>query len=227
MVNGRKRRRKSTKQVGKFIRKGKVNYDRDFGYICRTPGVCPDVMCVQLKFTQNIETSGASPLVEIYRGNGPYDPDTGTGASTARGFGEWAALYRRYRVIGSKVKFAVLPAAGAAVGSAITALTDSTGLPTGQQYQQQRYNKYQMVGNDDIARLEPLTMYMSTARIRGEPKDVVHYNPELSALTTTNPNFQWFWHVCAYDPDGLTTTISFNAILEIEYDVEFYDRRTL
>ncbi len=47
-------------------------------------------------FTGIVPSAGGNVASLAYRLNGPYDPDTGAGGTSARGFAFWAAAYKYY-----------------------------------------------------------------------------------------------------------------------------------
>ena len=125
MVEKKTKKRKYTKKKSVIPRSpSRLSY----------PGVCPDVMQVQLTYSRSGAFTGAAPRSNVFRGNSCFDPDfSGVGAQP-RGFDQWKAFYRRYRVIASKCTArGGTVAASNASGLVVTALNTNTviGNPTG------------------------------------------------------------------------------------------------
>jgi len=192
------------------------------------PGICPDVMCVQLKYNRAGAFTGAAPQSNVFRGNSVFDPDySGVGAQP-RGFDQWKTLYRRYRVIASKVTArGGTIAASNASGIVVTALNTNTVIGNPVDALESNFAECSKVGTSQGDSSMTVTNYKSTATVRGGPKDLVQYESDLSALVSANPAQQWYWHVLLYNADGTTGTVDSNINVEIIYYVEFYDRETL
>lgn len=222
----RKVKRKSNKD-------GKVQYKKYKSeikpVICYSPGVCPDIMRVQLAYQENRSLSGGGLAIVqdyVYRGNSAFDPNfTGVGAQPL-GFDQWSAFYKRYRVIASRID--VHFGADAAVNfvSGVVPLTSSAGLTIAEQLTEAAFAKTKALGNDTGLNANTISSYMPTATIRGMPVDGVRYAQDLSSLTSTNPVQEWFWHVFVYAQDGSLTWKS-DISVKITYYIEFYDRTTL
>lgn len=192
------------------------------------PGVCPDVMSVQLKYSRNGAFTGTGQASNVFRGNSCFDPDfTGIG-SQPRGFDQWKLFYRRYRVIASKCTArASTIAANNSTGLVITALNTNTVLTSPIDALESNHAKASKVTSSAGTSDMMVSNYKSTASVRGGPYDIVQYETDLSALTSTNPLQQWYWHVTAYNADGSTGSIDTNVNVEIIFYVEFFDRETL
>lgn len=195
--------------------------------ICRTPHVCPDVMCVQMNYTQKIDFNVSLFSVNVFRGNSIFDPDFSGVGGQAMGHDEWAAFYRRYRVVGSSVTVETEARATESVTPVIVPMNTNTLLSSPQTYLEAAYaNKGQAIrASGDSS--SSLYSYMRTNQIRGGPRDLVQYEADLSALMSTNPVQQWYWQVVFYNNGGALTPIEGSATITIKYFVELYDRETL
>lgn len=191
-------------------------------------GVCPDVMSVQLHYSRNGSLTGASPQSRVFRGNSCFDPDfTGVG-SQPLGFDQWSQFYRRYRVIASKIVVSSVTKSTEGTRIAVAPLNTNTVITLPTTLQESNYCKQsRTTGLSTGSSTSSVTNYISTAAIRGGPFDIVQYEADLSALISTNPTQQWYWHVMNYNVDGSITNIDTNINVDICYYVEFYDRETL
>lgn len=224
MVNGKKRK---TFQEKRYNRK--QDQDLDKAVICYCPRVCPDVMRVHLTFAYNYPQSVSGSIIstKILRGNSVFDPDISTLTLKAMGLTEWAAFYRRYRVIASEIKVrAMADEDGVPLSVLVVPLTTSTALTTQEQYKQAAYQKQRSIGTRNGKGQAFITHYKTTDQMRGMPYGGTRLNNELSSAIGGNPNQQWFWHVSLCSEDG-ATVYNGNLNVTIKYDVELYDRATL
>lgn len=193
------------------------------------PGICPDVMRVQLRYNRYQSINAASPQVSVYRGNSVFDPDFSGVGSQPMGHDQWSAFYRRYRVIAAKiiVKFSSMAASTTGVQCVITPLNGSGSLSNPLQYLEANRSVKSSVVNDTGDSSALVSLYMTTAEIKGMPKDGYMYERDLSAANTSNPIFQWFIHVGFFDVSGGLNNINVHAQTEIVYYVEYFDREIL
>lgn len=215
--------------------KRKSNYERksipadEKAVVCYCPKVCPDVMRVCLRYSENKTLSGlglADLAKIVYRGNSIFDPDfTGVGHQPL-GHDEWNQFYRRYRVIGSKMKvlFASDSAVNVTVG--VTPLNTSGGYTIGDTYKEATYSKSIVIGGDAMHGLGTVETYMPVNKIRAGPPNLVRYEEDYAAVFGSNPNKEFFWHVWCHSMDG-GTNMAANVTIELTYYVELYDRETL
>ena len=198
--------------------------------ICYCPKVCPDVMRVRLSYSDQLALTGAglaSWRAHVYRGNSLNDPDLTGGGHQPMGHDQWAAFYRRYRVLACYIEYT--PAAdtdGVVFSTGIIPMNTSTLLSTIQQYEESAYNVSKAFGNTNATGVTKVSVYQSTDKQRGMPYNGTRMNGELSALMNGNPIDQWYFHVFAHADDG-STTWTVAGTIKITYDVELYDRESL
>lgn len=198
--------------------------------ICYAPQICPDVMRVQLPYSlrKSAVGGGAVDIVDfVLRGNGPNDPDFAVGGQQPIGFDEWSAFYRRYRVTASKVELFAINDAAVSAFAYIVAQNTSSGIVDKNLVGENQFVKLVNVGQDGASNTGNLSMYLSTAQVRGGPQDIVQYEQDLSALTGTTPTQEWFWHVGAYGMGDSNTNFDVDLELRVTYYIDFYDRQTL
>lgn len=195
--------------------------------VSRLKYLIPDRLFVKLRYRQRItlaSTTGATAF-NIFRGNSPYDADeSGTGAQPP-GFDNYAAMYERYRVMGSKIAVTfcsvqtTAPTQTYEVG--ILARPDNTAPATMDAVAGNPYASLGLLtpGNGKVRK----KMYMSTAKILGLTKQAVKANENLSSAVTTNPATTWEWFVYSQPADRASTATSI-AFVCITYYVEFYKR---
>lgn len=220
--------KRQKKNGGHYERKN--DKDSQKAVICYCPQVCPDVMQVQLHYNlgKAAQGLGAVSIVDfVIRGNSPFDPDFAVGGQQAMGFDQWSAFYRRYRVLGSKIDLSATNDSAVNAAFGVVPLNTSSALISATQLLETQYNKQKYVGGDASKGVDRLTSYISTAKMRGGPHDIVHYESDLTSVVTGNPTEQWYWHMYAYGIGAGATNFDCTLIATITYYVQFYDRETL
>lgn len=198
--------------------------------ICYCPTVCPDVMSVSLSYNAQKQALGSgvvSILDFVFRGNSCFDPDFATGGQQPLGFDEWSSFYRRYRVKGAKIRVHYMNNAAVTAVGYIVANNTSAAFIQRANTMELPYMQSANLGQDAGNNQGDLTMYKSTAQVRGGPQDIVQYEQDLSALNTSNPNQEWFFHVGAYGIGPSVNNFDVDMDILVTYYVEFYDRETL
>lgn len=227
-----KSKRSSSKNVKKYKRKNVKKHKSDNAVICYCPRVSPDVMQVKLSYTENrLITTLVGGTAYVFRGNGCFDPNFTGGGHQPLGYDQWSAFYRRYRVRASKMTVHFYTKdTGEVITAGIVPMTTNTILSNFEDYQEASYSKLTDVGvagTNMQSKANGLSTYMSTAKIRGAPDDVVQYEIDYSALNTADPNLQWFWHVFFDDKAKAGGALQCDITVKIEYYVDFFDRQTL
>lgn len=193
------------------------------------PGVCPDVMRVELRYNRYQSLNSASPQINVYRGNSVFDPDfSGIGAQPM-GHDQWSTFYRRYRVIAAaiKVEFSSQVNSTTGIQGCICALNSSlaTSNPV-EMLEAAKSVKSKVVSDPSDAR-GTMSYYITTAEMAGLPADGYLYERDLSAAISSNPVEGWFYHVGFFDASGGLNTVNVHSQTEITYYVEYYHRETL
>lgn len=221
-----KKTRRGSKRPANYKTKGPKAHPK--AIICRSPGVCPDVMQVVLTYNRQGSLSGIAPQSQVFRANSLFDPDfTGVG-SQPLGFDQWAAFYRRYRVRASAIRVRYgNNAVSFAQQLLVAALNTNTVVTSQKQAMESNFKKVGLMTMDNGTTSDSVSMFLTTAQMRGAPPDVIEYNQDLTARVTTNPNDVWYWHVMGLDATDTGGTLSVPIEVEIKYYVEFYDRETL
>lgn len=202
-------------------------------YIARIPtgSPVPDRMFTTMRYIHILTLGGTSiPYAQQqYRANDIYDPDyTGTG-NFPLGYDQFLPLFSRYRVHSSKIVIkpeitstqeannyviGVYPSNEAqGVGSAI--LRDNLA---------RSYNKYMTTVRTDNSSM--IKSYMKTSKLLGVSKAAVRLDDSFSAQMNAHPANPWFWTVYIGNLTQSGNT-GMNAVVEIKYYVEFYDRKML
>lgn len=212
-------RRKNRKSIYKSGRASQV--------IIRQPSAVPDRLFVKLRYREELSWTQISGLtgVNVYRGNSLFDPDlTGTGGQPYF-FDQWAALYDRYRVIGSSIKVNNMLNNANVYNGLVTVvpLNTSSVLPTSEEYEESPYARTTMLKATNAGGWGKVSHYMSTAKIRGIRKQAVMDEDSYASLTSTNPGTTWFWHVVNRVP-GQSTQSNIQDITLTYYVI--FEQRT-
>lgn len=216
-------KRKTTKRKTKK----KMRIPRTIGF--------PEVYHTRLRYTDILSlTQGTVGVPNLYKfsANGCYDPDiTGTGHQP-KFFDQFAALYSRYRVIGSKisVKFAtkqtdntstppimvgIVPidaADGTSSFSGITAVTET------------RQCRYKEISASMTAKATTVTHTFSNKQLERKFFDREDNNRMASTLISANPTNQIYYYIFSCSLDTLATHPELYAYVTIDYIVSFHDR---
>lgn len=212
-------RRKGRK---KYRKKRRNNREDSSVVFVRGPRFMPDRLFNKMVYSKEINTGSVLSHHEIFRGNGPYDPEYATGGGQPAGYDQMALLYRRYLVHASKVKLKLVNMSST-TGAAHVCLYPSTdkdsitgGLTTTVQYP---YAKSIILApNGSGSSIGELTNYITTKKIRGEKVIDTDYGG-----TVTNwPTREWFWHLYVQGIGG--NNVNIDGIIEIEYMIEWTKR---
>lgn len=194
---------------------------------------------VKLKYSwvhnATLGTAVGAQVDTAMHGNSVYDPEFSTFGHQPYGFDQWAALYQRYRVHGSKAIVHVAPqtvttaAANNFTTTYLLPVTNSSVLHSQTLSEMPRCRtRTQWVTN--VTRPAKLKAYASTAQIFGVSRVTAKTNAEFSAQTTANPLSPWYWWIVTERADRATAGA--NAIpmmyrITVIYYVEFYFRTWL
>lgn len=155
----------------------------------------------------------------LFRGNGLFDPDVQVGGQQPMGFDQWAALYRHYRVIGSKITVTcghqeqiliALNSMGAEAVSYTFDAQNATAMP-GSKYSMAQTSQGPASAN------VILRSYQRSDSVTGLDKD----EDTLSAQVTADPSAPWYWILTVCNASA-TTTFYHSFHVRIVYFVEFF-----
>lgn len=229
MVNEIVRKTTRTYRKKRYMRRRR--YKRKYIAKIPTGSPVPNRMFTTMKYIQILTLGGTSlPYAQNqYRANDIYDPDyTGTG-NYPLGYEQFLPLFSRYRVHSSRIT--VKPeitssqeANNFVIGVYPSNEAQNVGSADLRENLARPYNKYITTVRTDNATM--IRSYMKTSTIVGVSKAAVRLDDSFSAAIDAHPNNPWFWTIYI---GNLTQTgnTGMNAIVEIKYYVEFYDRKLL
>jgi hypothetical protein len=196
-------------------------------------GGTPDRQRVVLRYTTIITRApnGVAAADYVFSGNGIFDPDiTSTGGQPAN-YDDYSALYGRYRVYGSKISAHATADGSVTTGTGLyttllaarhttTALSTASALLDGASQPHSMVKTW--ISTFPYFKNE-LKMSATTAQILGYKTQAIDDDDTLQALTSANPNHQFYWHISTYINSGSGTSNVYFYVC-IDYDVEFFDR---
>lgn len=194
--------------------------------VIRQPSGVPDRLFTKLVYEEALaltSTSG-SPADNLYRGNSVFDPNLTGGGHQPYFADQWAAMYSNYFVHASKIEVmfynnnTALPQASVICGIVPSTVSTTFAGSSYELNREQPYGKWAQIGiNPQMAMVKG---YMSSAKMFAvDPKGISIEN-DYGALTTANPNAQWYWHVTLCAADGSSTAGGF-ARVKVTYFVEY------
>lgn len=184
----------------------------------------PDTTRTTLQYTDTITISGASfQTVYTFRGNSCYDPDYTSSGHQPAYFDTFSEVYGKYKVYGARIRLtianntndatclAIIPHSDPlGVGSSVSALLD---LPR---------SRWVPIGAANIMPAK-ITHSASTSEILGLTSRQIE-DDDYSATTTANPNQLWYFNLFLFNIDSAVLAPKVSVVLQIFYDVKFYDK---
>jgi len=229
-------RRKRNPRGRKGVEEGKVvsALSRRMNVPFALSGGFPDKARVRLKYVDIKGLSGIG-VSQVYRGNGPFDPDQSGVGLQPYNYDDWSAQYNRVRCMGSTITlqivstgatypltqsiyiFAPRHTATSVIGS-LTSLRDAMASP---------YAKYIVSNQLNSGNNEPRlhSHSMSTQEILGLDNSEL-LSDQYQSLVSTTPAHEWFWHTSSFPLDQ-SSSIASVITVTITYDLEFFDRNEL
>lgn len=196
--------------------------------VIREPNGIPTDLDVKLKYIDGYTlASGATAFSQIWRLNGPYDPDyTGTGHQPYL-FDQYMAMYNVYCVRGCKVKVSVTPQqTNSGVGTIFYGFTISDNLPDTTLAPlvnaEKQYGQYRLHNADD--RPEIFKAYRNIGVLYGMGKDGHIKDSTFWGDASSNPTNQAFAMLQGVTATGGTST-NHNVIVELTYYVRFQKQK--
>jgi len=231
------RKRKRSKAWGtEVVKKAKTSETRFRSYL---PGISrpdfgfPDKMVTRLRYCDTYAISGAVGAIgnQIMRMNSVFDPDLSGVGHQPMWFDQYASIYGRYRVLGSKIKatFSVANAPANALASNFGPVLVGIQTQTSPSLLAGNTSALMETANDNWTMLcdkaggnnaKSLTATYSPVRDLG----VDGGDDTIAASVTTNPSQQFYAHVYKVDQNGSSTI---TVLVEVEYLVEFFSRNEI
>lgn len=191
--------------------------------------IVPDRVITKLRYNHNFSMSTVANVAKLqaYRMNSCYDPDFTNIGGQPMGFDQWATLFSRYKVYGSKITVKTHN-----MNNGVASLCRICLLPTLQsaalgtdmaEVIEQPYAKNTIQGWYQPAYLKH---YMTVEKILGLNKKTVEIETGFSAVTGENPGNEAFWHLYIQSADP-SLTGTYWMTVTLTYYVEFYDRKPL
>jgi len=200
-------------------------------------GGTPNVARMRLVYavSKAISTTAGAVQDQVFSGNGCFDPDITAAGAQPTNYDDWSALYGRYRVYGSRCTVWPLSTGSVTAGTGTfrfcvaarhttTAVTTTGGFDSAvTQPFADLFSVGAASGGGTVAPLAPYTASYSTSQVLGYEQSAVKDDDTLQALTSANPNHQWYWHIMVRSSDDSSTGVG-TFYCRLEYDIEFFDR---
>lgn len=182
---------------------------------------------VTMTYSQNHTLSdGTVGLAsKIYRGASIYDPDYDAVGHQPLGHDQWANLYQRYRVIGSKITVhygnrSTAESVAYPLQIAVIATDSSTLLSDFDTVCEQPIRKVAIAGSinggNSVGTIS--LPYITTEQIKGDKG--AKYDKDYAAVFGANPSIEWWYHIYVSAPVSASVTASVRVT--IDYDVLLY-----
>lgn len=199
----------------------KVFYGRKASQaIIRQPSGLPDRLYVKLRYrAQYAFTQAAGALsYNVFRGNGPFDPDqTGAGGQPYL-FDQWSTFYSYVTALASSIDVISVNNGGTPENTVVMVCPANTSTTFGaagqelmaeQPYCKRTMNRMGGAGEGQSR----IHHYMGSSKVIGVKRSALENDLDYGSAITTTPASQWFWHVGNYTPGSATQSLIQDVIL--------------
>lgn len=165
---------------------------------------------------------GGTAAVQVFSGNGLYDPNITLTGHQPRGFDQIMAMYDHCVSIGSKIKVtAYNEETNVSVIFGVAVMDTPNVSADVNDYLESGRVMYKIISK--ISNGDPTTVYA-----RGSPKKILGIShplasPELKNSTSSNPTEQFYYHVFVAPQDGSTNAGVTTITAELEYLTVFIE----
>jgi hypothetical protein len=203
------KQRKRNNRITKFI---------DLG-LQRT-GV-PNRLKVKLPFVQNLNFTGTGFNQQVYRVNGPYDPDASGAGAQPVGYDEWSYFYQRQWTKNTEIQVELINNSALPVtvnlctkisSASLTDIEEAVGQPT---------SKYLKLGSSTSQNRGILRMTSNAHDFEGWSSQV----DSLQSVVTSTPSTASYFNLSCENFGG--TAVNVYATVRIIYNIDFFDLRAL
>lgn len=231
-TQSRKRRRTSqTKYRARARTNEVVRYSKGGGgrptFTNFSPLIASDICRTKLKYIQRLAptTAAGANYHQVFAANGCYDCDITGAGHQPMGFDQLTALYKQFRVFGSRIEMKITDTSATAGASAIElatvpSFTSSDFAATDPQtVAEEAYAKFTIVPTH-TAGMTYHSNYIDIAKFYGRRRTDFSAT-DFYGSDSVNPANIVYWHVCAQAIDEATTLANLYIYLTITYYVEF------
>lgn len=189
------------------------------------PGILVAERCfTRLIYSTRLDLTPAAAATDsyVFSGNSIFDPDFTGGGAQPLGYDQWATLYNKYRVHGSKIKGTFVATSGSHFPCKIVICPqDDSTTVTGVDNAAPRPGAKTVITNGYGGPVSRLKLYASTKKQLGMQS--ISQETGFAAAIGGNPSLRWYWAVSVGTIDSTTLIAGLYAEIQIEYYVEFYD----
>lgn len=219
----------SIKRLPKFKRRRFLSrahsYRHTYGMaISKTIGF-PESMQVRLRYDQTVTHTSASTQLQIFAGNGPYDPDVTGSGNQPNYFDNYTAIYGRYRCLGSTIRVQFYNASSTIAVRTVVMPSDVVTAPANvMNAAGNPYAKLNLIGTSTSGNNQKtISNSITTARINGKSKSQIEASDTYQSLINTVPADLWYWFIQTEDL-GLASAQNLIMDVSIIYTVQFTDK---
>lgn len=209
---GRRATTKRSKQIAQRIPRSLTTFKRS-GF--------PERIRATLRYADIVSPTSAALGNYVFASNGCYDPDiTGTGHQPLY-FDQYMAVYDHYLVVRSALRVTALPITGTPYVLTVMPNDDngSTSVYSSEMESPGAANRI-------VTDTKGPEMVQITYKPEGAFTDLIAANPNMRGTVSTNPTEQQCFIVRTGSVD-LTTAIAPKLMIEILYDVVFFELKTV
>lgn len=218
-----KKRKASKKGKGRRVRRRTMSRPRRA--LARMGGSFPKKMLVTMRYATSIrlsQTIGSIPVAYTFRANSIFDPDrSGTGHQPYT-HDEYAQLYNKYMVTGSKIVATFLPNASSSTGNVICGLhvgNDPAYTPNFETIREQSEGRWSIVSGQ--------TNKKTLATRYSRRKVIPAHKDGHEALFGANPAEEYYFTMWSSCVDTVAVAGSVDVVVTISYRVLMWDAKVL
>lgn len=191
----------------------------------RGPSVVSDRYRTRLRYCDGflLTGGGGTPASYIFRGNSIYDPNFTAAGHQPKGLTELSNLYKKYKVTDTRFRVTATNSSGFPATLVVWPSRDNvvSSIIYQSAIENPRSSYVQLAMNG--AKTSHVNRKFQSIEILGLQKLVDEDN---GALVTNNPNNTWYIKMLTQST-ALTNTVTVECVVEIEFDVVFYEKQTL
>lgn len=207
----------------RYYRKGKGRKSRRPHILRRLQdkNICPNRWFGIFRFqASDTWTTAGGVSNQVYRGNGPYDPEESVGGGQPRYFDQMMALYANYVVFSSSITVRVINMDAVPLRVGVIPSYINTDFTSINAVSEMPGGTIRLVGPSTGKEHTVIKRYAKTNQILTY-KNVID-EVSLSGNSAGNPDKQWFWHVVLENIDA--GDLNAQVEIEIKYYTLLYNR---
>lgn len=191
----------------------------------------PDTLQVRLKYCEGITITSSTGLLQtyLYSANGLFDPNITAGGQQPLYYDQLVAIYDHYTVMASRIRVTFAGAGSVSGPQVYCGIIKDDDTST-------NYTSFQACLSDDMGSKS----WGLTGGVANAPLVINQYfdakktyglkaltdDNTMSGSASTNPTEQTYFRLCVQEAAS-SNTVTVNAMVEIEYDAVFRERKDI